>query len=116
MNRRHLLVALGVVVALALLHPAPLHAWTPGTHIYLGEAVLGNLPQLPGARLHLGLALALLLSIGLWVFGRWTLAGFALRATGANPVAAAVEAGIKIENIAESGLIDFQQLRSFWQL
>ncbi len=35
---------------------------------------------------------------------------------GLNPVAAAVEAGIEIENIAESGLIDFQQLFSFWQL
>ena len=35
---------------------------------------------------------------------------------GLNPVAAAVEAGIEIENIAESGLIEFQQLRSFWQL
>jgi len=35
---------------------------------------------------------------------------------GLNPVAAAVEAGIEIENIAESGLIDFQQLKSFWKL
>ena len=35
---------------------------------------------------------------------------------GLNPVAAAVEAGIEVENIAESGLIDFQQLISFWQL
>jgi len=35
---------------------------------------------------------------------------------GLNPVAAAVEAGIEIENVAESGLIDFQQLFSFWQL
>jgi len=35
---------------------------------------------------------------------------------GLNPVAAAVEAGIEIENIAESGIIDFQQLTSFWQL
>jgi len=35
---------------------------------------------------------------------------------GLNPVAAAVEAGIEIENIAESGLIDFTQLNSFWQL
>jgi len=35
---------------------------------------------------------------------------------GLNPVAAAVEAGIEIENMAESGLIDFQQLISFWQL
>jgi repressor of nif and glnA expression len=35
---------------------------------------------------------------------------------GLNPVAAAFEAGIDVTNIAESGLIDFQQLTSFWQL
>jgi len=35
---------------------------------------------------------------------------------GLNPVAAAVEAGIEVENVAESGLIDFQQLVSFWTL
>jgi hypothetical protein len=35
---------------------------------------------------------------------------------GLNPVAAAVEAGIEIENIAESGLIDFEQLKSYSQL
>jgi repressor of nif and glnA expression len=35
---------------------------------------------------------------------------------GLNPVAAAVEAGIEVENIAESGMIDFQELTSFWQL
>jgi hypothetical protein len=35
---------------------------------------------------------------------------------GLNPVAAAVEAGIEIESIAESGLVDFQRLHSFWQL
>jgi repressor of nif and glnA expression len=35
---------------------------------------------------------------------------------GLNPIAAAVEAGIDIENIAESGLIDFEQLISVWQL
>ena len=35
---------------------------------------------------------------------------------GLNPVAAAVESGIEIENIAESGLIDFERLISFWQL
>lgn len=35
---------------------------------------------------------------------------------GLNPVAAAVETGIEIENIAESGMIDFQQLTSIWQL
>ncbi|MFC1920126.1 DUF128 domain-containing protein [Chloroflexota bacterium] len=35
---------------------------------------------------------------------------------GLNPVAAAVEAGIEIENTAESGLIEYQQLESFWKL
>ena len=35
---------------------------------------------------------------------------------GLNPVAAAFEAGIEVENIAESGLIDFERLKSFWQL
>ena len=35
---------------------------------------------------------------------------------GLNPVAAVVEAGIEVENIAESGMIDFEQLTSFWQL
>lgn len=35
---------------------------------------------------------------------------------GLNPVAAAVEAGIEVDNIAESGLIDFHQLTSFWKL
>lgn len=35
---------------------------------------------------------------------------------GLNPVAAAVEAGVYAENIAESGMIDFQQLVSVWQL
>jgi repressor of nif and glnA expression len=35
---------------------------------------------------------------------------------GLNPVAAAVEAGVEIENVAENGLIDFQELRSFWEI
>jgi repressor of nif and glnA expression len=35
---------------------------------------------------------------------------------GLNPVAAAVEAGIDIENVAESGIIDFEQLHSFREL
>ena len=35
---------------------------------------------------------------------------------GLNPVAAAVESGIEIESIAESGLIDFEELRPVWQL
>ena len=35
---------------------------------------------------------------------------------GLNPVAAAVEMGIEVDNFAESGMMDFQQLRSFWKL
>ena len=35
---------------------------------------------------------------------------------GLNPVTAAIEAGIEVENIAESGLVDFEQLTNFWQL
>jgi len=35
---------------------------------------------------------------------------------GLNPVAAAVESGIEVDNIAESGMVGFEQLTSFWQL
>jgi hypothetical protein len=35
---------------------------------------------------------------------------------GLNPVAAAVEAGINVANIAMGGLIDFEELKSFWDL
>src|SRR3972149_6476816 len=34
---------------------------------------------------------------------------------GLNPVAAAVESGVEVENISESGMIDFQELTSIWQ-
>ena len=38
----------GVLSGLALiLLPSLAHAWTPGTHIFLGESVLANLAQLP---------------------------------------------------------------------
>lgn len=44
------LVAAFVFVAIALLaFPHPLHAWTPGTHIVLGERILGSLELLPAA-------------------------------------------------------------------
>jgi len=35
---------------------------------------------------------------------------------GLNPIATAVEAGFEIENVAESGLVEFERLHSFWQL
>src|SRR5581483_2309712 len=41
------LVAIALV-AIALL-PSAGYAWTPGTHIFLGQAVLGALAQLPSA-------------------------------------------------------------------
>ncbi len=44
------LAAAALVAAIALmLFPAAAHAWTPGTHIFLGESVLANLHQLPAA-------------------------------------------------------------------
>jgi hypothetical protein len=46
---RRLALALLGVVAVGLIHPLPAHAWTPGTHIYLGESVLANLQLLPAA-------------------------------------------------------------------
>ena len=42
----------GAVVVVGLLYlvfPDTAHAWTPGTHIYLGESVLANLAMLPPA-------------------------------------------------------------------
>lgn len=39
-----------VAIALALIMvPSPLWAWTPGTHVFLGDALLRNLGLLPGA-------------------------------------------------------------------
>lgn len=49
MTGRRLLAALVLVALVALLCPEPLLAWTPGTHIYLGESVLANLQLLPAA-------------------------------------------------------------------
>src|SRR5919202_1106077 len=45
---RPLAIVVAAVAAVALL-PASAYAWTPGTHIFLGEAVLGSLGQLPHA-------------------------------------------------------------------
>jgi hypothetical protein len=41
-------IALAVLLAL-LLTPAVAHAWTPGTHIFLGEAVMRSLALLPSS-------------------------------------------------------------------
>jgi hypothetical protein len=42
-------IGVGLAVACLVLSPSALHAWTPGTHIFLGESVLASLPQLPAA-------------------------------------------------------------------
>jgi hypothetical protein len=47
MTHRRIALALVAVGVGLLLAPADAHAWTPGTHIYLGESVLANLFQLP---------------------------------------------------------------------
>ncbi len=49
MNTLARLGGIAVVALLAVaLFPATAHAWTPGTHVFLGEAVLRSLGQLPG--------------------------------------------------------------------
>jgi len=58
-----------------------------------------RLPQLPGTRLHLGLALALLLAFLLWLFSRRTLPGFQLRASGAGPLAAQVTGRVNTRRV-----------------
>ena len=40
---------LAAALVLLVLLPATAHAWTPGTHVFLGEAVLRSLGQLPDA-------------------------------------------------------------------
>ena len=49
MNGWRLLGAFAVVGLLLAAAPASAHAWTPGTHIYLGESVLANLRLLPAS-------------------------------------------------------------------
>src|SRR5574341_1598857 len=41
--------ALAIALLGIALWPAVAHAWTPGTHLFLGESVLANLAQLPEA-------------------------------------------------------------------
>ncbi|MEO6525610.1 MAG: zinc dependent phospholipase C family protein [Gemmatimonadaceae bacterium] len=40
---------IGLALLFVALLPHVAYAWTPGTHVYLGEAVLRSLPQLPAA-------------------------------------------------------------------
>ena len=45
---KRLAAAACLAVIALVLFPGVAHAWTPGTHIFLGESVLANLHQLPG--------------------------------------------------------------------
>ncbi len=47
MQRHHLAVACAAALVLLILLPDVAVAWTPGTHIFLGESVLANLSMLP---------------------------------------------------------------------
>lgn len=44
---RRLAICVGLALLALVLLPSVAHAWTPGTHIFLGESVLANLSQLP---------------------------------------------------------------------
>jgi simple sugar transport system permease protein len=63
------------------------------THIYPQTDSISTAAQLPrllpGTRLHWGILIALLIAVTTWIIFRYTAAGFRLRATGANPYAAA---------------------------
>jgi general nucleoside transport system permease protein len=64
-------------------------------------AEAARLPRLiPGTRLHVGFALAVLIAPLLWWWLRSTAAGFRLRAAGANPSAAAIAGRIDVPRVA----------------
>jgi len=64
-----------------------------------------RLPQLSGTRLHAGIILVLLFAGALWVFLRFTLAGFRLRATGAGLRAAAVVGRVRTDRVFGGALL-----------
>ena len=78
------------------------------THVYPQSepiAAAARLPVLPGTRLHLGFAVALLLAGILWyVFGR-TIWGFRLRAAGLGPRAAMVSGRVDVPRLTAAALL-----------
>jgi simple sugar transport system permease protein len=78
------------------------------THIYPQSNTLpltSRLPALPGTRLHLGIVVAIALACAMWVLNRRTLAGFQIRATGLNPVAAQIAGGIDTRRVFALALL-----------
>lgn len=49
MSLKRILTCIALVALWFLVQPGDAHAWTPGTHIYLGETILANLRLLPSA-------------------------------------------------------------------
>ena len=94
----------GKILAVFRVIPGPARAIVGETVALLKEAgihgvyALGNVSE-PICQIPVGLN-----QVGMILFA------------GLSPLAAAVEAGIEVENIAESGLIDYQQLQSFRRL
>jgi simple sugar transport system permease protein len=74
----------------------------PQSDLIAGTA---RLPQIPGGRLHLGLAVALVLALVLHVVYRRTVAGFKLRAVGAGPRAAWITGRIRAGRLVAVALL-----------
>jgi simple sugar transport system permease protein len=68
-------------------------------------AASARLPLLFGTRLHLGIVLALVAAIALWILFRWTRWGFELRAVGAGPRAAAFIGRIPVDRTFAMALL-----------
>jgi len=79
------------------------------THIYPQTDTIPSAAQLPrlltSTRLHWGFILAIVLAVGIWWIIRYTAAGFRLRATGANPYAAASAGRIAIRQVTTKAFI-----------
>ncbi len=65
-----------------------------------------RLPTLvPGTRLHVGFALAVVLALAVWAFLRWTAAGFRLRAVGSGRAAAVVAGRIRADRVTAGAFL-----------
>jgi simple sugar transport system permease protein len=73
------------------------------THVYPQTDSIGELAQLPilidGTRVHAGVLIAVVLSVAAWWVMRHTAAGFRLRVTGANPLAARSAGLVNVERV-----------------
>jgi simple sugar transport system permease protein len=68
-------------------------------------ALAARLPTLPGSRLHLGLGLALVLAVVLWLLFTRTAWGFRLRAAGLSPYAAEISGRIRVKRVLGVALL-----------